>query len=471
MPISGAQVADGKLRVLLCLPVAMSANPPDQLLPTAENLQPLLEHALSRARLGGASQAEASLSVSRGYSVSVRKGEVESLEFQNDRDLGITVYFGQRKGNASTGDLSQQGILSVVQAACDIASATGEDPCSGLADAALMAREFPDLDLNHVWDLKPDAAVDLARECEAAALAVDARITQSEGASVSTHEGISLYTNSHGFAGIRRGTQHSLSCAVIASQGEEMQRDYWYSNARSSKELLSVQAIGRKAGERSIARLGARKLGTRQASVLFPPELARGLWSHFISAISGGALYRKASFLLDQMDQPVFSSLVRLEQKPFIPRGASSAAYDSEGVATRERVLVEDGVLRGWLLGSYSARQLKLVTTGNAGGVFNLVAKPGTQDFNALVKEMKEGLIVTELLGSGVNGVTGDYSRGAAGFWVENGEIAYPVQELTIAGNLRDIFKGIQAVGTDVETLASIRTGSVLIDRMTIAGE
>lgn len=449
----------------------MSANPPDHLLPAAESLQPLLAQALDTARQNGATQAEASLSVSRGYSVSVRKGEVESLEFQNDRDLGITVYFGQRKGNAGTGDLSAHGIAEAVKAACAIASVTGEDDCSGLADADLMAREFPNLDLNHPWDLSADAAVDLARECEAAALAVDARITQSEGAGVSTHQGISLYANSHGFAGVRRGTQHSLSCAVIAAQGDEMQRDYWYSNARNAGDMLGVQAIGRKAGERSVARLGARKLGTRQAPVLLPPELARGFWGHFIGAISGGALYRKASFLLDQMDRPVFSPLVQLEQKPFIPRGASSAAYDSEGVATRERVLVEAGVLRGWLLGSYSARKLKLTTTGNAGGVFNLVVKPGTQDFNALVKDMQRGLIVTELMGSGVNGVTGDYSRGAAGFWVEHGEIAYPVQELTIAGNLREMFKGVQAIGNDVDTLASIRTGSVLLDGMTIAGE
>lgn len=461
---------DGKLRVPLCLPAAMTTNPPDTALPAAEKLQPLLLMALEQARVGGASQAETSLSVSRGYSVSVRKGEVESLEFQNDRDLGVTVYFGQRKGNASTGDLSEHGIAEAVKAACAIASVTGEDPCSGLADASLMAQKFPDLDLDHPWNLSPEAAVDLARECEAVALAVDARITQSEGAGISTHQGISLYANSHGFVGVRRGTQHSLSCAVVATQGDEMQRDYWYSNARNHRDLLSAEAIGRKAGKRSVARLGARKLGTRQAPVLLPPELARGFWGHFIGAISGGALYRKASFLLDQMDQPVFSSQVRLEQQPFISRGASSAAYDSEGVATSERVLVEDGVLRGWLLGSYSARKLKLATTGNAGGVFNLVVKPGDKNFDQLVREMGQGLIVTELLGSGVNGVTGDYSRGAAGFWVENGEIAYPVQELTIAGNLRDMFKGVQAVGADVDTLASIRTGSVLIDRLTIAG-
>lgn len=448
----------------------MTAQPLDHRLPTPASLQPLLELALERAKQSGATQAEASLSVTRGYNVSVRKGEVESLEFQHDRDLGITVYHGQRKGNASTGDLSPAGIEAAVRAASAIATATGEDPCSGLADATLMAREFPNLDLHHPWALTPDQAVDLARECEATALAVDARITQSEGAGVGTHEGVSLYANSHGFVGQRRGTQHSLSCAVVASQGEEMQRDYWYSNARRPDDLLSAATIGHKAGERSVARLGARKLSTRQAPVLFPYELARGLWGHFIGAISGGALYRKASFLLDQMDRPVFSSQVRLEQKPFLPRGAASANYDSEGVATRERVLVEDGVLRGWLLGSYSARQLKLATTGNAGGVFNLVVKPGTRDFNALIKDMQQGLIVTELMGSGVNGVNGDYSRGAAGYWVENGEIAYPVQELTIAGNLRDMFRSIVAIGNDVLVRGSKQVGSILVERMTVAG-
>lgn len=438
-------------------------------LPQASELEGLLQQVLDRARGHGATQCEASLSVSRGYSVNVRKNEVESLEFQNDRDLGLTVYFGQRKGNATTGDLSADGIGSAVQAACDIAQATQEDPCSGLADPALMARERPDLDLDHPWDLSVDAAIDLARECESAALSVDARLTQSEGAGLSTHRGISLYANSHGFLGLRRGSQHSLSCAVIGTQGEEMQRDYWYSNARRPSDLDAATAIGRRAGERTAARLGSRRLATRQAPVLFPPELARGLWGHFIGAISGGALYRRASFLLDQLDQPVFSPQVRLEQQPLLPRGASSAAYDGEGVATRERVLVEDGVLRGWLLGSYSARKLGLQTTGNAGGVFNLVVRPGEKSFDELVRDMGEGLIVTELLGSGVNGVTGDYSRGAAGFWVENGAIAYPVQELTIAGNLRDMYRQIAALGADVDPRASIRTGSVLLERMTLA--
>lgn len=442
----------------------------DDALPTAAHLESRVQLALDAARSGGATQAETSLSASRGLTVSVRNGEVESLEFQQDRELGVTVYVGQRKGNASTGDLSDHGIREAVKAALAIASVTGEDPANGLADAALMARDFPELALDHPWELSADAAIDLAREAEAAALAVDARITGSEGGSISSHRGRSVYANSHGFVGHRVGTQHSLSCAVVASQDDAMQRDYWYSNARSREDLMTPQAVGRRAGERTVARLGARKLSTRTAPVLFPTELARGLWGHFIGAISGGSLYRKASFLLDSLGQPVFPAHVRLEQQPLIARGASSAAYDSEGVATRERVLVDDGVLQGWLLGSYSARKLGLQSTGNAGGVFNLIVRPGEQDFDALVRDMGEGLIVSELLGHGVNLVTGDYSRGAAGYWVENGQIAYPVEELTIAANLADIFKGIAAVGRDVDPLASIRTGSVLVERMTIAG-
>lgn len=438
-------------------------------LPQAADLQAIVEDCVRRARSLGASQAEASLSVSRGYSVNVRKGEVESLEFQHDRDLGLTVYFGKRKGSATTGEFTPSGIATAVQAACDIAEATQEDPCNGLADEALMAREFPPLDLDHPWDLPVEGAIDLARECEAAALAVDARITQSEGAGLSTHRGISIYANSHGFCGVRHGTNHSLSCAVIGSQGEEMQRDYWYSSARRHEEMLGAAAIGRRAGERTVARLGSRKLATRRAPVLYPPELARGLWGHFIGAVSGGALYRRASFLLDKLDQAVFAPQVRLEQRPFIPRGAASAAYDNEGVGTRERVLVEDGVLRGWLLGSYSARKLGLQSTGNAGGVFNLIVKTGDRSFEQLVRDMGEGLIVTELLGSGVNTVTGDYSRGAAGFWVEGGQIAYPVQELTIAGSLLDMYRQIAAVGADVDPHAGIRTGSVLVDNLTLA--
>ncbi|MEQ1438561.1 metalloprotease PmbA [Fontimonas sp. SYSU GA230001] len=439
-------------------------------LPSPERLERCAQLALDAARAGGATQAEAGASASRGLSVSVRKAEVESLEFQQDRNVGVTVYLGRRKGSASTGDLSDAGIREAVAAALAIARATGEDPCNGLADAELMARDFPELDLDHPWDLGADQAIDLAAACEAAAFAADARVTGSEGASVASHRGVSIYANSHGFVGHRSGTQHSLSCAVVASAGDEMQRDYWYSSARSPADLMDVRAIGRKAGLRAAARLGARKLGTCTAPVLLPPELARGFWGHLIGAISGGALYRKASFLLDQLDRPVCASCVTLLQRPHLRRGAGSAAYDHEGVATRDRTLVEDGVLRGWLLGSYSARKLGLQTTGNAGGVFNLLVQPGVDDFDALLRRMGRGLLVTELLGHGVNLVTGDYSRGAAGFWVEDGAIAHPVQELTIAGNLAQMLKEIVAVGSDVDPLANVRTGSVLLERMTIAG-
>ncbi|NKF21435.1 metalloprotease PmbA [Solimonas sp. C16B3] len=433
-------------------------------------MQSRLDMALSRARAGGASAAEASLSASRGLNVNVRQGAVESLEFQQDRDLGLTVYIGQRKGHATTGDWSDAGIEQAVAAALAIAGATGEDPCNGLADASLMAPPAADLDLDHPWDVDADAAVDLARNCEAAALAVDARITGSEGAGVSSHRGISAYANTHGFFAARRGTRHSLSCAVIASVGDDMQRDYWYSNSRVPAELMAPDAVGTKAGQRTVARLGARKLATRRARVLLPPELARGFWGHYIGAMSGGALYRKASFLLDRLGSEVFSPLVSLRQAPHLLRASGSAYHDSEGVATRDRTLVERGRLEGWLLGSYSARKLGLQTTGNAGGVFNLIAEPGTLDFDGMLREMGEGLLVTEMLGHGVNGVTGDYSRGAAGFWVENGEIAYPVDELTVAGNLLDMAKQIIAVGNDVDVHANTRSGSVLIDGMTVAG-
>jgi PmbA protein len=438
-------------------------------LPAATELEPLLAQALEQARLGGATQAEASLSVSRGLSVSVRQDEVESLEFQHDRELGVTVYIGQRKGNASTGDLSSAGIAGAVEAALTIARATGEDACHGLADAALMAREFPELDLDHPWPLAVDAAVDLARTVEAAAFAVDPRVRLSEGAAVNSHRSLSLYANSHGFMGRRLATSHGLSCAVVAQQDQDMQRDYWYSSGRAAADLEDPAAVGRRAGERALARLGAQRIATRQAPVLFVPQLARGLWGHFLAAISGGALYRRSSFLLDQLGQPVFSPRVNLRQRPHLPRGAGSSAFDAEGVATRERALVTDGVLQGWLLGSYSARRLGLPTTGNAGGAYNLVVEGADRSFDELVRDMGEGLIVTELMGQGVNGVTGDYSRGAAGFWVRGGEIAHPVSGVSIAGNLREMYRQIEGLGTDVEPYAGTRTGSVLVGRMTIA--
>lgn len=450
----------------------MSSQPPAQTLPAVSELRPRLAQALDLARKSGASAAEGHLGASRGLSVNVRMGEVESVQFQRDRDLSLTVYFGHRTGSASTTDLSDAALARTVAAACAIARAGGEDPCMGLADAALMATEFPDLDLSHPWDLHAEQAIELARETEAAAFAVDPRVKQSEGAGVDTRHSLHLYANSHGFFGVRESTDHSLACAAIAVQDEAMQLGHWYTSARRATDLEAGAAVGRRAGERAAARLGARGLATCSVPVLFPAEVARGLFGHFIGAISGGALYRRASFLLDKLGEPVFAPRVTARQLPFIPRAAGSSAYDQEGVATRERTLIDAGKLGGYLLGSYSARKLGLQTTGNAGGVFNLVVEPTFDGgLEALVKEMGRGLIVTDLMGQGVNLVTGDYSRGAAGFWVENGAIAFPVEEVTIAANLAAMFRGIQAIGNDVDLRGGVRVGSVLVEAMTVAGE
>jgi PmbA protein len=438
-------------------------------LPTRAALEPWLRDALAAAQQAGASQADAHVSVSRGLSLTVRKGEVESVEFHHDRDLSLAVYFGKRSGSASTADLSRRGLDEAVAAACAIAKASGEDPYSGLADAHRMATRFPDLDLDHPWELSTDEAIEQARRAEAAALAVPG-VEQSEGASLHSSRGIELYANTHGFIGERNGANHYVSCAAIVGTGESMQRDDWYTAARHPAELEDAAAVGRKAGERAVARRGARSIGTRQAPVLFVPDLARGLFGHFVSAISGSALYRNASFLLGKEGTAVFAPKVRITQQPFIPRAAGSAAFDQEGVATADRVLVNGGVLQGYLLSSYAARKLGRESTGNSGGVFNLVVEPGGLGFDALVRDMGEGLIVTELLGQGVSTVTGDYSRGAAGFWVENGAVVQPVQEVTIAGNLAEMYRNIRAIGNDVDLRGSIRTGSVLIEPMTIAG-
>ncbi len=450
----------------------MTASPPVQILPTAAELEPRLAQALDAATRAGASSAEAYLSVSRGLSVSVRMGDVESVQFQRDRDLAVTVFFGLRTGSASTTDLGDAALARTVAAACAIAQAGGEDPCVGLADPARMATQFPDLDLFHPFELSPEAAIDVARDCEAAAFASDARVKQSEGASVDTRQSLSLYANTHGFVGHRQATDYSLGCAAIASVGEAMQLGHWYSSARRYGDLENGAAVGQRAGERAAARLGARSLSTRTAPVLFPAEVARGLFGHFIGAISGGALYRRASFLHGKLGEPVFADSVTARQLPFIPRAAGSSAYDQEGVATLERTLIDKGVLGGYLLGSYSARKLGLASTGNAGGVYNFVVD-STFDggLDALTREMGDGLIVTDLMGQGVNTVTGDYSRGASGFWVENGVIAYPVDGITIAGNLAAMYHGIRAIGSDIDTRGGVRCGSVLCEAMTVAGE
>lgn len=435
-----------------------------------DRLAELAEDVIRRCRAAGASQAEVAASIDTGLSVSVRLGEVETVERTRDRGFGITVYFGQRKGSASTADLQPDSIEASIRQACAIARYTEEDPAAGLADAALMAREFPELDLWHPWDIDVERAIALGAEIEDAGRAIP-RISNSEGAAVQAGETLAVYANSHGFVGRERGTRHMLSCALIAEDDAGMQRDYWYDTVRAATDFMPAAELGRKAAERTVARLGARRLSTRQCPVLFVPEVARSLVGHLVSAVSGGALYRKASFLLDHAGKQVLPAFVDIVERPHLARGHGSTAFDAEGVATRESPLVAGGVLQRYVLGSYSARKLGLVTTANAGGIHNLAVAPGDDDFAALLRRMGSGLVVTEVMGQGVSIVTGDYSRGAAGFWVENGEIAYPVEEITIAANLRDMFAGIVAVGRDVDPRSHILTGSILVGRMTVAGE
>jgi PmbA protein len=436
-------------------------------------LKNIVADALARARQLGASQAEADVSLQKGLTTTVRLGEVETVEYQRDRGMGLTVYFGKRKGSASTADLSARAVSETVEKACDIARYTAEDDCSGLADPEELARDVPDLDLDHPWDMSPEQAVECARTCEAAGREVDTRITNSEGATVGNHRGVRVYGNSHGFLGGYPSTSHSISCVLLAQVDEDMQRDYWYSSARDARDLESAESIGRRAGERAVARLRARKLATQRARVLFSPEVARGLIGHFLGAVRGGSQYRKSSFLLGAAGQQVFPDFFELRERPHIPKGLGSTPFDSEGVATRDRELVRDGTLQGYVLGSYSARKLGLKTTGNAGGNHNLLveSKSGGLGVDALTRELGTGLLVTELMGQGVNGVTGDYSRGASGFWVENGAITYPVHEITIAGNLKDMYRNIAAIGSDIDLRGSVRVGSILISEMTIAGE
>lgn len=438
---------------------------------TRGDLETLLTLALDEAGRRGATASEAAVSVDTGLSVTARLGEVETLEYQRDRGMGVTVYRGKRKGSASTADLSHAAIRETVEKAFTIAGFTAEDEYAGLPDPDTLARDIPDLDLNHPWDIQPDQARDTAVACEAAALAVDKRIGNSEGATLSSHRGLRVFGNSLGFLGGYASTIHSLSCVVLAQERAEMQRDYWYSSVRDWRELEGAEHIGRTAAQRALRRLNARKPQTTTAPVLYVPELARGLIGHFLGAIRGGSQYRRASFLLDAAGQQIFPAWFSVSERPHIPKALGSAPFDSEGCATQDRELVAGGVLDGYILSTYSAKRLGLKTTGNAGGVHNLIVSAGTESFDDLVKKMGRGLVVTELMGQGVNGVTGDYSRGAAGFWVENGAISHPVHEFTIAGNLKDMYRQIVAVGSDVDARGGVRTGSILIEKMTIAGE
>lgn len=438
-------------------------------------LESLAQSALERARRAGASGCDCEVSEGYGLTVTVRKGKPDTIEHNRDRAIGVSVYFGERprlrRGHASTSDFSRAALEQTVDAAVAIARHTAEDDCAGLPDAELLAREQPELDLFHPWAISTEEAVDLAQRCEAAAFAVSKKIRNSEGASVSAQQTQFVLANSLGFMGGFPGSRHWLSCAVIAEDKGLMQRDDWFSASRVPGQLAEPRALGRYAGQRALARLGARKIATTQAPVLFEAPVAIGLIGHFISAVNGGNLYRKTSFLVDSLGKEVFSRLVTIDERPLEHKGMASSPFDEEGVATRERSIVRDGVVEGYFLGSYAARKLGMKSTGSAGGHHNLIVKSEGPDFAGMLKKMARGLLVTELLGQGVNLVTGDYSRGAAGYWVENGVIAYPVEEITIAGNLKEMFKQIVAIGSDVVLRSGRSSGSILLERMTIAGD
>jgi PmbA protein len=437
---------------------------------SAQEIEEIVLLVLAQAKNHGADQAEAAATHDIGLGATARLGDVENLEYTNDRGVGVTVYRGNRKGSASTSDFSADALRETVKKACAFARYTEEDLCAGLADADRMATDFPDLDLMHEWPLNSEEAIHIAIECEDAARSFDKRITNSEGATVSTNGGIRAYGNSHGFVASYRRSSHSISCVVVGNDQGSMQRDYHYTSARDPAALESAKSVGEKAGQRTVARLGARKLKTCRAPVLLAPEIARGFIGHAIAAIAGGAQYRRSSFLLGAAGQQIFPAILQIQERPHIAKGMASTVYDAEGVQTRDRELVCDGVLQGYVLGSYSARRLQLDTTGNAGGAHNLIV-PGTAgDLESLMHEMGTGLLVHELIGHGVNAVTGDYSRGAAGYWVEGGEIAFPVHEVTIAGNLRDLYRRISAIGSDQDVRGGIRCGSLLVDEMAIAG-
>ena len=433
-------------------------------------LQQQVESILAEATRQGASACEVAVSIGQGLSTTVRQREVETVEFNRDQGFGITLYVGQRKGSASTSATGLDAVRETVAAALAIARHASEDECAGLADAALMARELPELDLYHPWAISPEQAVEQALACEAAAFTADPRIRNADGTSLNTHQGCRVYGNSHGFIGGYASTRHSLSCVMIAEGEGQMQRDYWYDVNRQGELLADAAGIGQRAAQRAVSRLGARPVPTCEVPVLFAAELAGGLFSHLLAAISGGNLYRHSSFLEGVLGQRLFPEWLSLDERPHLPRALGSAAFDGDGLATYAKPFVDKGELVSYVLGTYSGRKLGLPSTANSGGVHNLFVTHGDEDQQALIRRMGRGLLVTELMGQGLNLVTGDYSRGAAGFWIENGEIQFPVQEVTIAGNLRDMFAQIVAVGSDLERRGNICTGSVLIERMTVAG-
>lgn len=437
---------------------------------STEELSAIMQDVLDRARHQGATDASVSVNHDSGFSIDVRMGEVETVAFSEDNGVSIIVYSGLRKGGASSTDTSPAALDAMVSAAIDIAKVSAADPCFGLADKELMANQYPDLDLCYPWAITPPEAIEMALNCEREALAMDKRIGNSDGVNLSTYTFSHGYANSHGFSGVVNSSRHSISCSLIAKEGEVMQRDYDYTTARHAKDLLPIDLLASSAVKRAVSRLGAKKLKTQKVPVLFSSRLSSGLFSSFIGAISGSNLYRKNSFLLDSIGQQVFPETIRMYDQPHLVGALGSTPFDGEGVLTRNNVWVENGKVCQYVLGSYSARKMGLKTTGNSGGVFNLIIDPTAGDLCDLLQKMDKGLLVTELMGHGVNILTGDYSRGASGFWVEEGKIQYPVEEITIAGNLKDMFLAIAAVGTDVNPNVATRCGSVLIEQMMVAG-
>lgn len=434
-------------------------------------LTQLMNDVLDLAKKEGATDAMVAVNNDRGFSVDVRMGAVETVAFSEDKGIGLTVYIGQRKGGASSTDTSPDALQAMVKAACDIARVSAEDSYFGLADKELMTTEYPDLYLFHPWDMNPQQAIELALECESYALSLDKRITNSDGVNVSSYESHHGFANTHGGSGFIHSTRHSLSCSLIATEGDKMQRDYDYTTVRNAKDLVEPRIIAQNAVERVLSRLGAQQIETQVVPVIFSSRVSSGLFSSFISAISGSNLYRKNSFLLDSIGQQVFPEFITIYEQPHIPGALGSSPFDSEGVPTRSNLIVEKGRVKQYVLGSYSARRLGLKTTANSDGVHNLTIDPNAGDLADLLKTMGTGLLVTELMGQGINGVTGDYSRGASGYWVENGVIQFPVDEVTIAGNLKDMFHSIVAVGNDINPNISTRCGSLLIRSMMVAGK
>lgn len=436
-----------------------------------QRLTALVEQTLAQAKRMGATAAEVAVSMEKGFSVNVRMGEPDMVEHHNHKGIAIGIYVGQQKGSASTSDIANESITETLQKAFNIARFTSPDPYAGLADKELMAFDYPDLDLFHPWALTPAEAIEIAQDCEAKGRAFDKRITNSEGASVSSHDLVAIYGNSHGFIGGFPASRHGVSLALIAQDGASMQRDFSYTAARDPLDLVALNKVAEEAASKAVRRLNAKRLSTRKAPVIFIADIADGLLSCFIAAIRGSSLYRNASFLLDHLGKAVFPEHITLRELPHIKKGLASAPFDGEGVKTRESDILKDGILQRYVLGAYSARKLGMQTTGNAGGVHNAVISTSDKDLAGLLKHMDKGLLVTELMGQGVNIVTGNYSRGASGFWVENGKIQYPVEEITIAGNLKNMFAHLILVGNDVDRRGSIHTGSILLDEMMIAGE